>query len=152
MLDELQRDIKTALLAREKETVETLKGIKTALQYEAVAQKLKIEDLNDDQIQKVMAREAKKRQDTAELYKSAGELERADKELREKAVIAKYLPVQLDEAAVATIVEEEISKLDSASVKQMGQIIGAVRAKTGGQADGSLIARLVKERLEHTDQ
>jgi uncharacterized protein YqeY len=147
MLDELERDIKTALLAGDKETVETLKGVKTAIQYEAVSKKLKSENLTSEQIQAVLTREAKKRQDAADLYKTAGENDRADKELREKATIAKYLPEQMDEAKVAEIVEQEIARLEAPSIKEMGQIIGAVRAKTAGQADGSLIARLVKEKL-----
>jgi uncharacterized protein YqeY len=148
MLEQIERDIKAALLAGEKDKVEVLKGLKTAVQYEAVSQRLKSEDLNDEQIQKVMAREAKKRQDTAEIYKSAGELERADKELQERAVIAHYLPAQLDDAKVAEIVDEELAKLDSPTIKDMGRVVGLVRARTASQADGSLIARLVKEKLE----
>jgi uncharacterized protein YqeY len=98
MLEQLEKDIKTALLAGDKTKTETLKVLKSALQYEAVAKKLKPEDLTDEQIQAVLAREAKKRTEAADLYEKAGEAERAAKEKAEKDLIAAYLPAQMDTA------------------------------------------------------
>jgi uncharacterized protein YqeY len=148
MLEQIERDLKTALLGGDKVTVETLKTVKSALQYEAVNKSAKISDLKDDQIQVVLAREAKKRQEAADIYSNAGETDRAEKELTEKAVIDKYLPEQIDEADLLTIVNEEIAKLDSPTPKDMGRVIGAVKARTAGAADGALIAKTAKESLE----
>lgn len=145
---ELERDLKAAMLAGEKTKVETLRTIKSSLQSEAIALGVKDAGLNEEQAQKVLAREAKKRAEAAELYKNAGEQQRADNELAEKNLIETYLPEQMDESAVAAIVKEEIDKLSASSMADMGKVIGAVRARTGGTADGSLIARLVKEQLE----
>jgi uncharacterized protein YqeY len=151
MQEQIERDLKAALLAGDRLTSETLKGIKSALQYEAVAQSVKVNDLSDEVIQKVIAKESKKRQEAAELYKNAGEQERTSKELQEKSVIDKYLPEQMTEDELLPIVEAEVSSFDNPSLKDMGKIIGAVKAKTGGSADGAVIAKLVKQRLETED-
>jgi uncharacterized protein YqeY len=145
--DKIESDIKAAMIAGDKNKTEVLKGIKTAMQYEAVSQKSSDRTLSDEQIQRVLAREAKKRQDAAELYKNAGEQERADKELSEKEIIDQYLPKQLSEEEVAKAVEEEIEKSGASSVSDLGRVIAAVRSKLGASADGSVIARQVKEKL-----
>ncbi len=147
MQEQIERDIKSALLAGDKVKVETLKTLKSSLQYEAVAKSVKPGQLTDEQVRTVLSREAKKRQEAADLYKTAGETEREQKELAERAVIDSYLPEQLSEDKVKEIVELEVKKIDNPGMAQMGQIIGAVRIQTKTQADGALIARLVKEAL-----
>jgi uncharacterized protein len=148
MQQQIEKDLKAALLAHDKDKVETLKVLKSALQYEAVAKNIKLEDLSDEQIQAVFSREAKKRAEAAQLYEQAGEAERAAKEKAEKALIDGYLPEQMDDAELEKIIQIEISKLETPSIKDMGRLIGAVRAQTGGAADGAAIARLVKKSLE----
>jgi uncharacterized protein len=148
MLPQIEKDLRAALLAGEKDKVETLKVIKSALQYEAVAKRVKPEELTDEQIQAVLAREAKKRAEAAELYGKAGVTDRAAKEKAEKALIDSYLPAQMDTAELEAIVQDEIVKADGASMQNMGQIIGAVRARTGAGADGATIAQMVKRALE----
>lgn len=147
MQEQIERDIKTALLAGDKIKVETLKNIKNSLQYEAVSKMVKISELSDEQVQTVLAREAKKRQEAADLYEKANEADRQQKELAEKAVISDYLPEQMDEFELSKIVSEEVQKLENPGLAQMGQIIAAVRARTNGRAEGSTIARLVKQEL-----
>ena len=148
MQEKLERDLKTAMLAGDKVRTEVLKGLKNALQYEAVAQKAADRRLNDEQIQKVLAREAKKRQEAVDIYRQGGSAERAQAELAEKKIIEEYLPQQMGEAAIADLVKEEIAKIDNLSMANMGQIIGAVKTKAGASADGSVIARIVKQELE----
>jgi uncharacterized protein YqeY len=145
--DQLERDLKAAMLAGEKDKTEILKGIKSALQYEAVSQKSGDRSLSEEQILKVLARESKKRQETAELYKNAGEQERAKKELDEKEIIDGYLPKQLSEDEISKSVIEEIENTGASSMADMGRVIGAVKGKLGASADGSVIARLVKEKI-----
>lgn len=145
--DQIEQDIKSALLSGDKVTTEALRNLKSALLNEAISEGVRDSGLSDEKAQSVLAREAKKRAEAAELYNNAGETDRAQKELSEKKLIEKYLPEQLDEAAVAKVVDEEITKVSDASIKDMGRIIGAVRGRLAGQADGALIARLVKERL-----
>lgn len=147
MQDQIDKDLKQALLAGDKAKAETLRGIKSALLNEMISQGSRETGLNDEQVQKILARESKKRQEAADLYKQGGSDERAAAELAEKAVIDAYLPEQMSEEEVAKIVDEEIAKAGQVSMQDMGRIIGAVRGRTAGQADGGLIARLVKEKL-----
>ena len=147
MLEQIERDLKVALLAGDKTKVETLRGLKSAILNETIAQGAKDSGLNEEQIQKVLARESKKRSEAAELYKKGGNDDRAEAELSEKAIIDNYLPEQMDEGQVAAAVDEEIAKMESPSMADMGKIIGAVRANLGAGADGSVIARLVKEKI-----
>jgi uncharacterized protein YqeY len=147
MQDKIDSDLKAALLAGDKTKTETLRTIKSALLNEAIAQNARDTGLSDEQIQKVLARESKKRQEAADLYQKGGSADRASAELAEKTVIDAYLPEQLSEAEVAKIVDDEVAKAGSPTMQDMGRIIGAVRAKAGGTADGALIARLVKEKL-----
>lgn len=147
MQEQIDKDLKAAMLAGDKAKVETLRGLKNGLQYQAVNLNVKIEALSIEQVQKVLAAEAKRRQEAADIYTTAGETERAAKELSEKKIIEAYLPEQLDETAVKSAIEEEISQFGSPSMQDMGKIIGAVKAKLGSSADGATIARLVKEVL-----
>jgi uncharacterized protein YqeY len=95
----------------------------------------------------LLAKEAKKRQESADLYVQGGNQEKAEAELEEKKVIEKYLPEQLSEEEVAKLVDEAIAQTGANSLAQMGQVIGMVKGKVGAAADGALIARLVKEKL-----
>jgi hypothetical protein len=145
--DQIERDLKAALLARDKAKAETLRTVKSALLNEAISAGARETGLSDEQIQKVLARESKKRQEAADLYKQGGSAERAAAELAEKQIIDAYLPEQLSEDQVAKLVDEEISKAGSPTIQDMGRIVGAVRGRAGGSADGALIAKLVKDKL-----
>jgi hypothetical protein len=147
MLEKIDSDLKAALLAGDKTKVETLRGLKSAILNETIALGAKDAGLTGEQIQKVLARESKKRAEAAELYKKGGSSERAEAELAEKAIIGAYLPAQVDESQIAVAVDEEISKFDSPALADMGKIIGAVKGKLGAGADGATIARLVREKL-----
>lgn len=147
MQDKITADLKTALLAGDKSTAETLRGLKSAILYEAVAVGKKDEGLSDDEILKVLAREQKKRTESIELYLNAGETERANKEKAEQSLIANYLPEMMSESDTQKVVDEVISKFDNPTIKDMGQIMGQVKIITGTSADGALIASLVKAKL-----
>ena len=143
--DKLTKDIKTALLAGDKFTAEVLKSLKSAILYEEVAQKVRDTGLADDKIEVVLAREAKKRVESAGLYAKAGQQDRADSELREKEIIERYLPKQLSDDELAEVVSSVIAGLGDNA--QMGPVIGAVKAKVGTSADGARIAAAVKAKL-----
>jgi uncharacterized protein len=145
--EQIEKDLKQALLSGDKAKAETLRGLKSALLNEAISQNARETGLSDEQIQRILAKESKKRQEAADLYKQGGAAERAGAELAEKAIIDAYLPEQMGEEQVAKIVDEEIAKAGQPAMQDMGRIIGAVRARAGGQADGALIAKLVKEKL-----
>lgn len=141
---QLDQDIKTALLAGDKPKAEVLKSLKSAVLYEEVAQKVRDTGLTDEQMLVVFAREAKKRGESAEMYKKAGEEQRATTELAEKEIIDAYLPKQLSDQELEGIVSEVLAANPEAN---MGQVIGAVRAKVGQSANGGRIAAAVKSKL-----
>jgi uncharacterized protein YqeY len=93
----------------------------------------------------LIAREVKKRNESAEMYAKADAKDRADKELSEKAVLEEYLPKQMSDEELATVVADIVSLLGVDA--QMGQVIGAVRQKVGASADGGRIAAAVKAKL-----
>lgn len=145
--DKIDQDLKRAMLDRNEQTVSTLRGLKSALQYAAVAKGAKAE-LDENEIINVLQKEAKKRQEAAELYKRADNGELETKELAEKAIIEQYLPRQLSDEELKSIINEVIGDVGTVSHQNMGQVIGKVKQKAGGAADGAAIARLVKERVQ----
>lgn len=145
---QLDDDIKAALLGGDSLRVETLRGLKSVITYADIAAKSRdTGGISDEEILNLFAREVKKRQESADLYVQGGSQERADKELAEKAIIESYLPAQLSEAEIAALVDEAIKAQGAEGMQAMGKVIGAVKASAGNAADGSVIARLVKERL-----
>lgn len=144
LTDKIDADLKQAMLAGDKKLVSVLRGAKSALQY---AQVDGGSELSEEQVIKVLQKESRKRADAIALYQKAGERERADNEKYEKDVLSKYLPEQLSEEGVKKLVDEVIEAIGPVEQKDMGRIIGEVRQKSGGQADGALIAAIVKEKL-----
>ena len=143
----LEQDIKTALLAGDSVKATTLRGLKASLLNVKVAEGKRDSGLTDEEVYKVFAKEAKQRQESAEMYKQGNNQAKADAELAEKAIIEAYLPTQLSEAEISSLIDEVIAATGASGPQAMGQVIGQVKAKTGATADGSVIARLTKEKL-----
>jgi hypothetical protein len=141
----LDADIKQALLGGDKPRAEVLRGLKSVLLNEKIAKGLRDTGLTDEQVMTLIAREVKKRNESAEMYAKADAKDRADKELSEKAVLEEYLPKQMSDEELATVVADIVSLLGVDA--QMGQVIGAVRQKVGASADGGRIAAAVKAKL-----
>ncbi|MCW1908725.1 MAG: GatB/YqeY domain-containing protein [Candidatus Saccharibacteria bacterium] len=144
----IEADLKTAMLAGDKTLVTTLRGLKSAILNVEVEKGSREAGLPDEEIVSLLQKEAKKRQESADLYVQGGSQDRADAELAEKQVIEKYLPAQLNEQELQAIVDEVVSGMGVVTMQQMGQVIGAVKAKAGAAGDGATIARLVKEKLQ----
>lgn len=144
---QLDQDLKKALLAGDKVLATTLRGLKSVILYAEVAKGARDEGLGDDEIIALFSKEAKKRQESADLYKQGGSPERAEAELAEKAVIDGYLPQQLGDDELSKLVDDIIGELGVSGPQAMGQVIGAVKQKAGAAADGARVAVIVKERL-----
>ena len=141
---QIDTDLKVAMLGGDKTSVSTLRGLKSALQYAAVA---KNSDLTESEIISVLQKEAKKRTEAAELYKKSGDTERTSQELSERVIIEKYLPAQASEEEINQTIDKVASELGEINRANMGQAIGQAKAKLGPAADGSVIARLIQSRL-----
>ncbi|HEX8226970.1 MAG TPA: GatB/YqeY domain-containing protein [Candidatus Saccharimonadales bacterium] len=146
--EQIDRDLKTALLGGDKPKAEVLRGLKSVVLYAEVAAGTRDSGgLEDDAIIVLFAKESKKRQESADLYISGGSQEKADKELSEKAIIDGYLPKQLGEAELQQLVASVAGDIGATGPQQMGQLIGAVKARAGAAADGATVARLAKAHL-----
>lgn len=147
MKDTIQNDMKAALLGGNRFVGEVLRNLKAAILNEEVAQNKRDEGLSDAEIEKIIAREVKKRNESMAIYEQNDRQELADNERKEAEVLAKYLPEQLSEEKLREIVTAKITELGVSGPQAMGQVIGAVKQQVGNSADGATLARLVKESL-----
>lgn len=143
----IQDDIKAALLGGNRFEAGVLRNLKAAILNEEVAQGKRDEGLDDATIEKIIAREVKKRHESIKLYEENDRPELADDEKKEVEVISTYLPEQMSEDEIREIAKSVISKMGEATPQMMGQVIGGVKAQTGTAADGATVARIVKELL-----
>ncbi|HTK39816.1 MAG TPA: GatB/YqeY domain-containing protein [Patescibacteria group bacterium] len=141
-------DMKAALLGGNRFEGEVLRGLKAAILNEEVATNKRDEGLADAEIEKVIAREIKKRRESAKLYRDNGRDDLAEPEEQEAAVLEKYLPEQMGEDEIRTLVQNAIKTLGASGPQAMGQVIGAVKAQAGNSADGATIAAIVKQELQ----
>lgn len=144
---QLDNDLKAALLGGDRFRAEVLRGLKAVILNEEVAQGKRDEGLDDATIEQLIAREVKKRADSAQQYGAAGRPELVEAEQAEQKVLEEYLPEQLSEQEIQAAVTEAIETLGASGPQSMGQVIGAVKGKLGNAADGATIARLVKQSL-----
>lgn len=145
--EQIQNDMKAALLSGSRFEGDVLRNLKAAILNEEVASGKREEGLGDTEIEQVIVREVKKRRESIALYEQNGRGELADSEKKELEVLEKYLPEQLSEEEVRALVNEAIATLSADGPQMMGQVIGAAKAKAGNAADGALIAKLAKEQL-----
>lgn len=145
---QIERDIKTALLAGDSLRVSTLRGVKSVLLNVKVATGKRETGLSDNEVLAQLAKQSKQRQESADMYVQGGEQARADSEMTEKAIIDAYLPAQISEAEITKLIEDVIAQTDAEGMSAMGQVISQVKQQAGATADGSVIARLVKDKLQ----
>jgi uncharacterized protein YqeY len=144
---QLDNDLKAALLGGDRFRADVLRGLKAVILNEEVAKGKRDEGLDDATIEQLIAREVKKRLDSAQQYEAAGRPELVEAEKAESAVLEAYLPEQLSEADIQAAINEVIATLGVSGPQAMGQVIGAVKGKLGNTADGATVARLVKDTL-----
>lgn len=146
LFDRINNDIKTAMKAKEKETLEALRSVKAAFLM-AKTEKGSDGELSEDTELKIIQKLVKQRKDSAELYKANNREELYAKEIAEAEIIGQYLPAQLSEAEISVIIEGIISDLGATSPQDMGKVMGVASKKLGGKAEGRVIAQKVKEIL-----
>jgi uncharacterized protein YqeY len=147
----LQADLTAAIRGRETVRAGALRMTLAALTTEEVSGK-SARELSDDEVLKVITREVKKRKEAAEAFAGAGRTEQAELEQAESKVLEAYLPAQLDDAELATLVDAAIAQVteqlgERPGQRQMGQVMKAVNAQVAGRADGGRVAAAVKAKL-----
>lgn len=145
----IQHDIKEAMKAKDALRLSTLRLIGAAIKDREIA--LRGEGgagaISDDDLLALMARMVKQRQESTRAYEEGGRLELAEREQAEIAIIQDYLPRQLDPAEIATAVDRVIADLGASSVRDIGRVMGELRARHAGQMDFGAVGALVKSRL-----
>jgi len=146
----LEADLKTAMLARDRERLSCLRMIKSKMQEKEVAlraERGKDHQLEDAELLQVITAYAKQRRDSIAGYESGGRTELAEREKAELAMVAEYLPRQLDETQIRELVRAAIEETGASSARDMGRVMKALMPRTQGVADGKLVSQIVRELL-----
>ena len=144
--EKLQNDLTDAMRARDEIRSSTIRMILTSIKNEEVAGK-EARELNDAEIITVLSREAKKRREAAEAFDQAGAKDRADQERAEGVVIGEYLPKQLTEDEIKSLIAAAMAETGASTPAQMGLVMKSLQPKIAGKADGGLVSSLVKASL-----
>lgn len=143
---QLQADLHTAMKARDKPAVAALRMVLARIN-EARTSVGHGDEVTDEEIQVLVGREAKRREEAAETYSDVGRDELAQTELAELEVLRRYLPAQLSDDELAAIVDETIAETGAASAGDLGRVMGAVMRKVSGRAAGGRVNAVVRGRL-----
>ncbi|MED5551458.1 MAG: GatB/YqeY domain-containing protein [Actinomycetota bacterium] len=146
LLDDIRADLTEAMKAKDKLTVSTLRSVVAAVQEAEVAGSAAT-TLDDKQIQKVIAAQAKRRVEAAEAFEQGDRAEKAADERAELSVLEQYLPQQLSGNALVEIVERVMAEGGYSTMADMGEAMKAVNGEVAGRAEGRVVADLVKSRL-----
>ncbi len=145
--EQIEIDLKKAMLSGDKVLATTLRGLKSVILYAEVASGARDLGIDNEEVIKLFQKESKKRQESADLFAKGGNAEKQQQELNEKKVIDAYLPAQMSEEDIQQAVAQAIEATDAKSMQDMGKVVGLVKQQLGSAADGSIIARIVRERL-----
>ncbi len=142
--EQLNQDMKVAMKGRQTERLSTIRQLRSAIKNKEIELR---QEIDDTAILAVITTLVKQRRESAELYRSNDRPELADKEEAELAVLQQYLPAQLSEDELRTLVAQVIAEAQATSLKDIGKVMPVVMTKTKGSAEGRLVNQVVKELL-----
>ena len=146
LFDKISADIKTAMLARDKVALETLRGIKKEF-IEAKTAKGSDGTMSDEVGIKILQKMIKQRKESAGIYNEQNRPELAETEMAEAAVIERYLPVQMTDAELEAAVAAIIVQVGAVGPQDMGKVMGVASKQLAGKTEGKLISEKVKALL-----
>ncbi len=149
MRDRINASVKQAMLDREKNRLGTLRLVNAAIKDRDIAARSdgNMDGVSDDDILGILTKMIKQRVDSAKTYAEAGRQELADQELREIKVIEEFLPKQLSDDEIRAAVQTVITSVGAASIRDMGKVMGSLKAQYAGQMDFGKAGGIVKELL-----
>lgn len=150
MRNRVNAALKDAMKSKEADRLSTLRLINAAIKDREIAQRgtdAEETGVGDPEILAIMGRMVKQRQESARAYEEGGRLELAEKEMSEIKVIEEFLPKQLDEDEAAAAVDAAIAAVGATSIRDMGKVMGALKADYTGQMDFGKVGPMVKDRL-----
>lgn len=145
IVTQINDDIKKAMLAKDKERLAALRGVKSALLLLATSGAGS--EVSDEDAIKAMQKLVKQRIDSANIYKEQGREDMAAEEEFQAKVIEEYLPAMMSEDEVRKVVQDKIAAVGAAGPSDMGKVMGPIMGQLQGKADGKLISQIVKEEL-----
>jgi uncharacterized protein YqeY len=143
LTDRINADIKSAMLAKEKDKLEALRGIKAAL---LLAQSSG-EPVTDDSEMKLLQKLIKQRKEAADIYKTQNRMDLAEPELFQADIIQQYLPAQMGDEEIINIIKKIVETTGASSVKDMGKVMGLATKELAGKADNKKVSEIVKQLL-----
>lgn len=146
LFEQINTDIKAAMIAKDKERLEALRAVKAAFLL-AKTEKGAEDTLSEDKEISIIQKLVKQRKESADLYTTNNRPELAEKEIKESEFIAVYLPKQLSEDDIVVALKQIIEQTGAASMKDMGKVMGIASKQLAGKADGKLISVCVKKLL-----
>ncbi len=145
LINQLNDDLKNAMKNGDRLAMDTVRSLKTALKNAEIS---KGDALTEEEALAVLRSEAKKRKESAAEYRKGGRPELAETEEKELNIISGYLPAQMSEEEIKAKVEEMFAKVNPASAKEIGKVMGPLMKELKGKADGRLVQQLVKQKFE----
>ena len=144
LLERIESAMRDAMRARDEQRTSTLRMAMAAAQNQKIARG---RDLTDDEVVDVLTRQVKQRRESIALFRDAGREERAVAEEAEAAILAEFLPEQLDEEAIEALARDAIDESAATSPADMGRVMGRLSPRTRGRADGRLVSDVVRRLL-----
>jgi len=144
LFNKLQEEMKAAMKSGDKDKLSTIRMLISEIKKVQIDSK---KELSDEEIISILQKYIKQRKEAYVQYEQAGRKDLAEKELKEIEIVQQFLPPPLSEEELIKIVEETIQEVSASSIKDMGKVVKAVMDKVKGRAEGSLISKIVKEKL-----
>lgn len=145
---ELKDELKKSMLARDTEKTGILRMVISAIGYYEIEKGGAGYEATEEDVMTVLQKQVKQRRDSVEQFRAGGREELAEKEEKEIAMLEGYLPAQMGEDEISKLVDEAIASTGASSPQDMGKVMGALMPKTKGKADGGLVSKIVREKLQ----
>jgi uncharacterized protein YqeY len=145
--DKIQDDLKQSMLARDEFRTSAIRMLKSAIQYYEIQKGGAGYEASDDDVIDVIGEEVKKRKESIELYKQGGREEAANNEQRELEILQDYLPEQMSEDEIRTLVNTAVKETGAKTIQEMGKVMAVLMPKVKGKADGNMVSNMVREEL-----
>jgi len=144
---QINNDIKQAMLARDKRKLEALRAIKAGLLLEKTGKDVSGGEIPESVEMKLLQKLVKQRKESATIYRDKNRIEMAEEEEYQAGIIEKYLPEQMAEEEIESIIQQIIEETGAATMKDMGRVMGMAAKQLAGKADNKLISGIVKQKL-----
>ncbi len=147
LFEQINEDIKSAMKGKEEARLRTLRAIKSAMLL-AKTEKGAADELSSEKEIQILQKLVKQRKESYDIYVQQNRKDLAEIEFEEMAIIEKYLPAQIDESQLRSIIKEIIARTGASSVRDIGKVMGAATKELAGKADGKTISAIAKEMLD----